>query len=296
MIPIRQGRLFGCTFLVFIVGVAGCRDTKPPPAHNRDLGGDGVVLLPTGSAWHDPGIAKGKADWHPFREPQPAATPGTDDTAADDAPAGNAEVEVEIRELIDDYNDLVVEAAVDDLLEYYVDDQQDAMRPLLESMLTLTAKLDEVCKALEAKLPDAKERISKAFETLESSHSARLPLESLAVVSDTEVTGTITSHPEPMPCRFLVVDDEWFIELQGFTPYAEAKPVIDATLAGYEALLQALQSGQTPPKQVLSGIEQAANMVAASTGQGTQESTGGDAPGEDLEPASTESVTGDDAP
>ncbi len=263
MIPGRWKRGIGAAVLLVAITGVGCGDTEPPPPYERDLGDEGTVLLPTDSVWQDPGIAKGTADWHPFREPgtEPGAGRAAAE-AAEAAPAGSAQTESEIREMVADYNDFVAEATADELLDYYVEAQHDVLRPHLEAAITLTAKLDQFCKALEEKQPDAKDRIAQAFEIIASTHTARLPLESITVVSESEAAGKLATRPNPRTCGFSLVDDEWFVELRDLRPYAEIKPAIDATSALYDGWAQALNSGQASAQEALAALEQVATVLS----------------------------------
>src|SRR3990172_8156220 len=92
------------TSIVALLMVAGCRPSEPAPTYNEDLGTEESVLLPTTSAWYDPAIAKGQADWRPFRKP--GAEPKSEGTATGEAkPAGgNESIESELRTLVNDFN------------------------------------------------------------------------------------------------------------------------------------------------------------------------------------------------
>lgn len=261
----QPGRFLCCFLPLVAIGAFGCRDIEPPPAHNRDLGAEGAPLMPTGSAWRDRAIAEGTADWVPFRAPAIDEGLSAEETATEETPEGESPVEAEIRQLVDDYNDVVSDGAVDDLLEFYVEEQHEAIEPLLEASITLTEKLNQLREALEGRLPEAKARIAEAYTALEAAHTARLPLKSVTVISETEATGDVTWFAEPKTCRFVAVEDEdgeymWFIELQAPPAYAETKPGIDALTATFEDLLQALQSGQKPAEQVLEGLGQLASQ------------------------------------
>ena len=133
MIAERRRRWLTGVLAGITIGATACRDTAPPPLHNRDLGGDGVVLLPTAPMWHDSAIAEGRADWYAFREPAIEEESGTDEAPRRAAPVQGNQVEAAIREMIDEYNGFVPEATVDDLLEYYAEEQHDVLKPLFEA-------------------------------------------------------------------------------------------------------------------------------------------------------------------
>jgi len=280
MIPVRRCWLGGCVLLPAVVVGMGCRDTKPPPAHNHDLGSDGEPLMPTASVWHDPDIAKGQADWHPFRELEAVPEPTTGETTTDTAPAGEGRIETEIRELIDEYSELVAETTVDDvddLLDYYMEEQHDALRPWLGAAVSLPDKLGRIREALEEKLPAEKERIVAAFSKLKDPSGLELVVESVTVVSDQEATVRLPAGSPISTYRFVIVDEEWYIEIPEIQKLAALKPALDRAVATSDGWLQGLESGQAAPQQVLQQIEVwAAATKAAQEAMGSEEDSAAD--------------------
>lgn len=268
----RRGRGLVCVFACVASLVPACRDIQPPPPHDRDLGDDGALLLPTASVWNDPGIANGRADWHPFREPSLDEGAGSDSlgsaqTDADGSAAGsNRQVETQVRAMIDDYNDFVAEATVDDLLDYYIEEQHNTLKLLFEKANTLTESFAAIRKELETKLPDALDRIDAALGALEANAGPMISVDSLTVVSATEVTGTAAIGPA---FRFRLIDEDWYIELVGLGDFAELKPAIDAGMAKYNGLLVGLQTGQMSPQTVLQQVEAEAQGARARLGLDT---------------------------
>ena len=272
MMAVRQCWLGGCVLLPVVIVGMGCRDAEPPPAHNRDLGGDREPLMPTASVWQDPDIAKGQAQWHAFREPEAAPAPAEGETTPDAAPADAGDVEAEIRELIDEYNELAAETTVDgvdDLLDYYVEDQHDTLRPWLEAAVSLPDKLERVREALGQKLPVEKERIVAAFSKLKDPSGLELVVESVTVVRDQEATVRLPAGSPISTYRFVIVDEEWYMEIPEIQKLAALKPVLDRAVAISDGWLQGLESGQAAPQQVLQQIE-----VWATATDAAQEATG----------------------
>lgn len=273
----RQGRRLGCVLACVVSVMMGCRDTQPPPAHNRDLGADAVVLLPTASVWNNPGIATGRADWHPFREPSAgqeadSAPPGSAQAdAGGSAAGGNQQVETQVRAMIDDYNDFVAEATVDDLLDYYMEEQHSALKQLFGTGKTLTESFAAIRKELEAKLPDALDRIDAVLAVLEADAGPKLAVDTLTVVSATEVTGRMASGPAGPAYRFRLIDEDWYIELVGLGDFAELKPAIDAGLAKYSGLLVGLQTGQMSAQAALQQVEAEAQGARAGVDTNTED-------------------------
>lgn len=272
MLVHQQRRRARYLLLCMAIGTVGCRDTEPPPAFNRDLGSDGVLLLPTASVWHEPEIARGKADWYPFRDPsaQRAAGLSPRGSVQGETPGSPARkggrIESELREMIDEYNDFVAEATVDELLDYYVEEQHATLKPLFESVKQLAEIYAMIRKELEAKLPDAKGRIDASLGFLEADADNRLPVESITVVSNTEATGKLAGGSIVQTCRFRLIDEDWYVEIPGLGAFANLKPMLDAGLTTYRGLLDGLRSGQLSAEAVLQQLELAAQMARALSG------------------------------
>jgi hypothetical protein len=193
-----------------MVVAIGCRDTEPTPSHYRDLGEGDRILLPSASPWCKAGIGEdGRADWVPFREPN------FDEVAEEPEEGGEptgdeaAEIEAEIRELIDDYNKLAADKDFEGLLEYHVEAQLETIEAVFNAAIAVMEKLQAVRAALAEKLPDETERIDAAFDLLERGASGELVVDSVTVISDSEVTAKLpagSSH-----ARF----DSWSLMMSG---------------------------------------------------------------------------------
>jgi len=258
----RTGRLarlasgIGCGMLLVI----GCDDADPPQIHYEDLGTGGRVLLPTSSTWLDPAIADGKADWHPFRKPSerpsgPAVGTGDSATAGGGVDADQA---AEIRALVDEYNGLIGEATVDELLEYYVESQHDAVRPLLEAGTRIADVLASLRETLETDLPDAAERVDAAMKALESKVPGTLSIGELSAESDSVIVAKVLGDPLVPTCRFRLSDDEWFLEIPNLEALAGIKPLVDAAVAGFTAMNEGLAAETLSAQAVLEQLEAAA--------------------------------------
>ena len=144
------------------LAVVGCRDTDPTPSFYRNLGTQDVPLLPGASVIHDVSLVKGTADWVPFRE---LGQGGAASPAEDAAPSGdsNAETEAEIRDLLKDYNELVADRDIDELIVYHIESHQDTAKSWYEVQFSLMDKVGEIQTALTSALPDSQARIEQAF-------------------------------------------------------------------------------------------------------------------------------------
>ena len=248
-------RVASVSVVVALAGAA-CRDTDPPPTHYRDLGTDGTLLLPVSPPpYAISKVQNARADWYPFTEPsemEAEARPGDDEDEA-----WKTEVEAEIRELIEQYNETASDRNVEDLLEYHVSEQSEALKPLLETSFSIAAKVTELGDGLREKLPDAADRIAGALAGFGDPSGDVFVVESLSVVSDTEVTAKLPGGGLSPTCRFVVVEDEWYIDMAGVDT-ERTKPALDAALAGFDGWLQKLTSGELTAEDVLVQIEAAA--------------------------------------
>jgi len=261
----RHKMLSAIVFMCVTLSGVGCRDTDPPPTYYGDLGTDGTLLLPVPSPQY--AISKvddAQADWHPVAKPGERVEEEAEEEDVDESEdeTSTTETEAEIRELIEAYNELAAERSMDDLLEYYVPEQQETLRPLLETSFNIAEKVAELADALTAKLPDAEERIRAALAGAGGSPSGVLVVESLNVVSDTEVTGPLAAGGLAPTCRFVVSDEEWFIEM----PQADAaktKSELDAVLARFSGWVESLSSGGVSAEELLVQIEAASAEAPA---------------------------------
>ena len=273
----RYAVLSAVVFLCVALSGVGCRDTDPPVTHYGDLGTDGTLLLPVRSPPY--AISKvddAQADWHPVTDPDEQVEEEEEDADESEDETSTTETEAEIRELIEAYNEVAAERSMDDVLEYYLPEQQETLRPLLETSFNMAGKAAELAEALIQKLPDAEERIRAALAGVEGHASGVLVVESLSVVSDTEVMGPLAAGGLAPTCRFVVSDDEWFIEM----PQADAgktKPELDAALARFGGWLESLSSGGVSAEELLVQIEAASAKDAADADEapGVEETEGG---------------------
>ena len=245
-----------------LLPVWSCRETEPLPAHYRDLGTDDTVLLPTPSAWCDPAVAKGQADWPAFRKLEPGSVPSEEPEpdAAQQAEAG--EIEGEIKGLIDDYNAAASEGVVDDWIAFFEEKEQEIVRPLLEASLKVTERLGEARKQLESKLPDAGQRIAEACDALTGESNLVLKIQKVTAAGDTEATADVSCGSRRFPIRFVVVDDAWYMSVPlGKEPAFASQAALDQALATAERWLSALSSGQPPAESVLQEVEAAAKAA-----------------------------------
>ncbi len=254
--PFLHRRLPGIVAAILMIGWAGCRETDPPPPHARDLGDERGALLPTAPVWKNPAIADGQADWQPFRDPADSPEPDKEAPGSgNDHQAGNLETEAEIREFIREYNEVVADGSIDEMIEYYVQEQAAMLKPVLKAVGDVAGIGRQIRSELESKLPDAAGRIAAASDSLLSSLTLELRVESITGVSDDEATATMVAGSLMPAYRFVVVDDEWFIEIPGADALPRIKQTLDLAQTTCSGLLDGLRSGETSPEDALQVLE-----------------------------------------
>ncbi len=260
---------------LIVAALGGCRDSTPPAAFYRNLGTDDVLLLPVASVTHDVSLVKGSADWVPFRELGEAEVA----TASEDGrPSGSssAEIETEIRELLKEYNELVVERDIDELMAYHIDSHQATVKSWYDLQFSLIDKLAEGQAALTRALPDSQARIEQAFAPLKAA-LAGLSVDTLTVESEELVVGKLAEDGMAPLCRFVIVEDEWFIDLPNFPEtFAQLGPVVDGQMSMIDVLIQGIKSGLVPAEQVLTQLEAISASPASDKTSETADNDGGE--------------------
>ena len=280
----RYKTLLRLALLFIVVGASvwGCRDVTPARPLNENLGTADEPLLPTQMTRYYSGLEPGggqDAEWHPFRPFEPEAE--EEAAAAGESDDESGGLEAEIRDLISEYNELLAERAVEDLLEYHVEEQQEAVEAFYELGFASIDKLGELQAALEEKLPDQKDRIATMFGPALSQANSGLTVESLTVVSEEEVTGRLVGGEPITGCRFLLLDEDWYIELQGLPDAATLTTMGQAIAATYDSRLQAIREGQVPADQMLTQMEVMFQAMLPAGESGAEDAAGttGDAGG-----------------
>jgi len=240
--------------------------------------GEGTnLLLPPPAPWHDAAIEKGgSAEWHPF----PPVTP---ETLAERAEARNSGAkskrdskaggdpdakgpEAVVRRLIDDYNALVAEKKFDDQAKLFVERQQETVRQLMKVQGTLAEKLRVLTSLVAEKAPDEAESLKGFLEAIETQQSAELKIESLSVVSETEVVGKAVAPAGGVPIpesllqvRFLLVEGAWRIESPAVDAAAGTVGMLPVIIQQFDTMIEGVRSGSLPAEAV---AKQLAGMSA----------------------------------
>lgn len=251
--------------IILIVAVTGCRDTEPPPTHFEDMGTGGKPLLPTVSVWKEPGIAGGQADWRPFRDPtdEPDEEVDTGEPAGRQSDSGASPVEVEIRELVDEFNQVVRDGAAEEILEYFVEEQTASLKPIVDAALSVTDLIGKIRAELSTKLPDESERIEDSSESLLGAMTLELHIQSVTVESDTAARVTVSQSATGDTFRFMIVDEDWFMQVPGEDTLTQLAPTLTLAVKTYTETLDALQTGRIAAEDVLNQLETAAAAIQA---------------------------------
>lgn len=256
-------------YALVLLLLTGCPEKQTPTETFYNLGTSDDPLMPVGSTMQDPRLAKGSADWVPIRE---LAQDGNEDedSAADGAgqtsTGETAEIEEEIRGLLKNYNDLVADRDIDEIVAYHVESQQEAAKAWYETQFAMLDKLAGIESALNAALPDEADRIAAAFAPLKRT-SGGLDVGKLTVESKNLVIGELAHGASPM-CKFMLIDDEWFIEIPNLPEtFAAIKPVLDTQQTLIDNLKQGLESGQIAADQILTQLEAQVKALRGSASQ-----------------------------
>lgn len=248
--------------LLLAPALVGCREDQGGTSYEGDLGRDGTVLLPTGSAWVSADLAKGQAEWPPFRKPDDA--PPEEPAAKGDTAASAGELEKEIREFIDGYNGVAATAPAEELLDYFVEDQREALKPVLTSAAALAAADAALLTELEAKLADAPERVQAAAKGLHASAPYLVSAQRLADVTENGASAELAPGSLFATCSFVRIDQDWYLKAPDGEALGQSQRALDAAQTARKGWLAALQAETPDIDSVLKEIEEWASGAKAS--------------------------------
>lgn len=224
-----------------IVLTGACNPPEPPPYRYSDLGTEEAPLPPPPQAWYDASLAKGQADWRPFRKPEsaaaqtaeakPAKVEGEKEAAAEGGEAGSSDAEKEIRELAGDYNKAVAENDLEKATEFL----NDAQAEYGPNVFAAVNKLVEQLKALKEAAPGLNERVESLAAPLNLPDVLKLELESVSIVDEKNATAKLVGGTEVK----VVVGEEdfWYLESPGLTLLEKERSRIEKLAADIEAAL-----------------------------------------------------------
>ncbi len=292
MLKRLRGKWLLCVAAIATASTHACRENEPPPSHYGNLGSDEAPLLPPASARLDPAMKDGRAEWHPFREPSPDApemnderSPARDGETA--AVANAAEIETELRELLDEYNGFIAEEKYAEILDFFTEGQSEIVERLTKTLPSLVVKLQE----LNQVLPERDGRVEELVTGMALKAVLRLEAGEIRVVSDSQATGRLkrastsaeaTAAPAPQDrlneIRFaLGEDDYWYIEVPALQALELALPILDQSIAGLDPLIAGIRSGQTSGEAIAQQMGLVGQLLELfrSSGAGTSDTSGG---------------------
>ncbi len=229
--------------------VGACRPPEPTPTQNTDLGTDNDILLPTPAAWHDKSIAKGQAEWKPFRKPSDTATAdaagGATGKGATDSASAEGTVEKEIRDLIDEFNKLVKDGKYSEASDYLTEDQAAIMEKAIEVLPAFDRKLKEIAAAV----PGTAESVARFSKRLSLSWTFALDVKDIKANGANEGVGTLFDPDAPADgpveeVRFHKgTEGDWFIEVPHLTVLARILTKFQTAMEEFDLFLAAVKSG-----------------------------------------------------
>jgi hypothetical protein len=234
---------FGAAVIGAMV-VAACRPSEPAPTYNEDLGTEEMVLLPTSSPWYDAAIAKGQADWRPFRKPGAESKSGGTATGDAKPAGGNPGVESELRKLVSEFNGLVDEGKFDEAADFFIEEQVGPARQVVELIPALAGKMKEIAEVL----PGDNENLKKAVAGVSLSAVLKLDVATITVSSPTEAVGKLAlAAGGAGDVRFVLVKDKeeyWYIDHPQIRALGTALPALQQSLPQLDAFITGVKSGQ----------------------------------------------------
>jgi len=241
------------------------------PTYNGDLGTEETVLLPTSSAWYDPAVVKGSADWRPFRKP--GAEPKSGETATGETkPAeGNQGIESELRGLVNDFNAAVTENKFDEAINFLIEDQVASGKQVVEILPTLWGKFKELAEVL----PGDNENLKKAVAGASLSAILKLEVASITVSNPTEAVGKLASPSGGAgDVRFVFVKEKegeyWYIDHPQIRAMAAALPALQQYLPQLDAFIAGVKSGQIGGDALVQQAAMMNQMIGAMLPPGSQ--------------------------
>jgi len=253
-----------CLVIIGAMVVMSCRPSEPAPTYNEDLGTGETVLLPTMSAWYDPAVAKGQADWRPFRKPSAEAKSDASATGDAKSAGGKESIESELRTLVDDFNAAVTENKLDEAIDVLVEDQVAPAKQAVEVLPTYLSKVREVVELL----PGVNETLKTTVAGTTLSSILKLEVVSITVSNPTEAVGKVASAPGAVgDARFVLVKETegeyWYIDHPQVRALSVALPALQQSLPQLDAFIAGVKSGQISGE----ALAQQATMINQMIGQ-----------------------------
>ncbi len=275
-------------FSMTLAIAAGCREQADSAgSFVEDMGDENRPLTPVAVRSYSDEFS-GSAELKVLGSPDGDA----EEAAQGDAASGDF---ADIQRTVATYNEIVAEQAWDDLSPFFVERQRPAVTAALELNAKVKTKLDALRAAVEAKAPEAVEKVDRL--------AAKAEAFSQIVVTNLESTGEgmaagswAPTSGDPVPpgmneIKFERIDDEWFIDWPALDMVTAMAPALDAMLTMFDMLAQQINDGTVDAAAVVTQIdtmlagfsagEAPAEEGGAQPDDDQQEPEEGDAPDED---------------
>ncbi len=226
------------------IAIAACRPpSEPPPTLYEDLGTEERPLLPTASVWHDTSVAKGTADWHPFRKPDPEAKPPPSpaNPPTGGAPA-NDELAGELREVINEFNAVVAEGKNDEVADFLIEEQAAPAKQIIEVLPRFAAKLAE----LAAILPGNNDNLKKVATALTLAKILKLDVTAIESKGASEAVGKTPDGAHEV--RFVLAKEDgeefWYIDHPQIRAMGPSLSALEQSIPQLDGVIAGIKSGQ----------------------------------------------------
>ena len=255
---IFRNRNTGWPVVVLVALIGACKPPEPTPSQYTNLGTDEAPLLPSAPTWHDPNIAKGSAEWRPFRKladggektaagKVPTSAKGAEAADAEAKPtgeAGQSDAEKEIRTLVADFNAALAENDLEKASEFLTDAQAEASGEIFAAV----HKLVEQLKLLQAAAPALAEKIDALAPLLSMADALKVELQTIRLVDEKSATGKLADGTE---ARFAIGEEDlWYLESPALAKLDKERPGIEKTTKDIE---EALAKG-TPDEAAVTSL------------------------------------------
>ncbi|MEK6799950.1 MAG: hypothetical protein AABZ12_13375 [Planctomycetota bacterium] len=257
----RGAKLIGRTLATVLFGTASgiaCRDNDPPPSHYENLGTEQDLLLPPTTAPLDSRVLTGQAEWHALRDIELGSdSVDSNDEAKAPADAAPGASEAEIRKLIGDVNAVLDGGKLEELPDFFANDQSDTVKRLVETLPLFSTKLRELAEAN----PSGKEQLTMLADQLAVASLLKLDVGELEIKGAHEASGKLNRPPFPgLPAGaaegataevgFVHGDDGyWYVRSPVVELLGTAEPGLRKALEQLDAMIAGIRSG-APPEQL----------------------------------------------
>ena len=268
-----RGRAWWASALLTASAAIGCSRSGSAASDPSGDVRDSVMPPPIGGASLNPALAGGQAEWIEFRPPPalkdrggPEGTPA----APSSAPVKDEGV-AEVRELVEEYNGVIADGDVEALLEYFVAEQEEALRPVFTAAVALSSRLGPFCQTLEASQAGTETERSRGLcRNVAAMLTPRLNTEELRAEEGGTVMMRVSSRIFPAEVRAVKVEEDWYFQIPDAAGVAVSAAQLSELGQRVDQWSAALGGGTGPFVEIeaaltkaLSGLPESAGPAAA---------------------------------